>query len=170
MWKLTTHWSADGPHTLHGQHYPQNPRVALFHQNSIYLIRDHLIYRLNEFNYDKELEIMNIDKILKPPPTKSIRSGFTYARRHYIFTKNHAYVYDSTNGNLLHGYPKPINGWFACETESQPPKWNKKITTTTTTTTTTVHHRNHERHNHHHHHHPPPHKHHGRHHTHHRED
>jgi hypothetical protein len=130
MWKLKTHWLVDGPHIIHGKHYPQNPRVALLHNNVIYLIRNRLIYRLDEFDYDKELEINTIDTILNPPPDEYIRSGFTYSKRHYIFTKKHVYVYDSTHGNLLSGYPKPlVNGWFACETASRVPKLNKKSST-----------------------------------------
>jgi predicted Zn-dependent protease len=116
MWKLKTHWAIDGPHELQGKHYPQNPRVALFHHNSIYLLRNRLIYLLNEFDHHREIEIHTIDTILNPPPNGFIHSGFTYDKRHYIFTKHHAYVYDSTHGNLLSGYPKAINGWFACET------------------------------------------------------
>ena len=131
MWKLKTHWSSEGPHILHGKHYPQNPRVALHHQNSIYLIRNRLIYRLNEFDHDHELEIRTIDSILKPPPTEFIRSGFTFAKRHYLFTKDLVYVYDSTHGYLLADYPKPLtNGWFACEAASQAPRWKKKLVTT----------------------------------------
>jgi hypothetical protein len=153
MWKLRTHWSVDGPHILRGKHYPQNPRVALFHQNSIYLIRNRLIYRLNELDHDRELEIHTIDTILNPPPNGVIHSGFTYAKRHYIFTRNHVYVYDSTNGNLLSGYPKPaINGWFACEKASPAANWKKATTGLYD-----------EQQNHHHHHHRTPHKHHHRH-------
>jgi predicted Zn-dependent protease len=145
LWKLRTHWSVDGPHIIHAGHYPQNPRVALLHQNSIYLIRNRLIFRLNEFDYDRELEIHTIDTILHPPPNEFIKSGFTYAKRHYIFTREHVYVYDSTNGNLLSGYPKPIeNGWFACQAASPAANWSKK-------TTTTAYLNNDERHNHHHH-------------------
>jgi predicted Zn-dependent protease len=172
MWKLKTHWSADGPRILHGKNYPQNPRIALAHHNSIYLIRDRLIYRLNELHFDKELEIETIDTILNPPPKKHIRSGFTYAKRHYIFTKNHVYVYDSTHGNLLPGYPKPLtNGWFACETASQTPqapRWNKKTTTAAYHTDDEEH-----RHRHHHHHHHQtkrPHHHRHHHHRHHDDD
>ena len=130
MWKLKTHWLVDGPHIIHGKHYPQNPRVALLHHNSIYLIRNRLVFRLNELDYDRELEIHTIDTILNPPPNEYIRSGFTYSKRHYIFTKNHVYVYDSTHGNLLSGYPKPLaSGWFACEKTSRVPKLNKKTST-----------------------------------------
>ena len=136
MWKLKTHWSADRPYILHGKHYPQNPRLALLHQNSVYLIRNRLIYRLNEFDFDRELEIRTIDTILNPPPNEFIRSGFTYAKRHYIFTKDLVYVYDATHGNLLPGYPKSrTNGWFACESASQVSKWKKKATTIRTLTT-----------------------------------
>jgi predicted Zn-dependent protease len=169
MWKLKTHWVVDGPHILHGKHYPQNPRVALLHQNSIYLIRNRLIYRLDEFDYDKELEIRTIDTILNPPPQESIQSGFTYDKRHYIFTKRLVYVYDSTHGDLLHGYPKSIsNGWFACESASNTRKKSTTITTTTTMQTlTTISSQNHNHnedddddkhfhhHHHHHHHHRP---------------
>jgi hypothetical protein len=188
MWKVKTHWSVDGPYILHGKHYPQNPRVALLHQNSIYLIRNRLIYRLNEFDYDKELEIRTIDTILNPPPNELIRSGFTYAKRHYIFTKDSVYVYDSTHGSLLPGYPKSLtNGWFACESASQAPKWKKKTITTMRPLPTKPsrkhkhhedddddddddhddhfrhHHHHHHRHrrpfhHHHHHHRPPPHE------------
>lgn len=134
MWKLKTHWAVDGPHIVRGKHYPQNPRVALLHQNSIYLIRNRLIYRLDEFDYDRELEIRTIDAILKPPPQESIQSGFTYDQRHYIFTKRLVYVYDSNFGNLLLGYPKPIStGWFACES-ALPPKKKSTIAATTTGT------------------------------------
>jgi hypothetical protein len=160
LWKLRTHWSVDGPHVIYAKHYPQNPRVALLHKNSIYLLRNRLMYRLNEFDYDKELEITDISTILNRPPEEFIRSGFTYAKRHYIFTKTHVYVYDSNSGKLLSGYPKPVaNGWFACEKASQASNWKK--------TTTAVYRKNHEQENHHHHHHtpPPPHKH--RHHHHH---
>jgi predicted Zn-dependent protease len=130
MWRLKTHWSSDGPHILHGKNYPQNPRLALLHQNSIYLIRNRLIYRLNEFDYDQELEIATIDTILNPPPNEFIHSGFTYAKRHYIFTKDLVYVYDATHGNLLPDYPRSrTNGWFACESVSQAPRWKKKLTT-----------------------------------------
>ena len=130
MWKLKTHWASDGPHILHGKHYPQNPRLALLHQNSVYLIRNRLIFRLNEFDYDRELEIRTIDSILNPPPNEFIRSGFTYGKRHYIFTKDLVYVYDATHGNLLPGYPKSrTNGWFACESATQAPRWKKKGTT-----------------------------------------
>jgi hypothetical protein len=133
LWKLKTHWVVDGPHTLHGKHYPQNPRIALLHKNSVYLIRNRLIYRLDESDYDKELEIRTIDTILDPPPQESIQSGFTYDKRHYIFTKQLVYVYDSTYGNLLPGYPKSIsNGWFACESASNTK--NKPTIKTTTTT------------------------------------
>ena len=76
MWKLKTHWAIDGPHILHGKQYPQNPRVALLHQNAIYLIRNRLVYRLDEFDYDSELEIRTIDTILNPAPHESIQSGF----------------------------------------------------------------------------------------------
>ena len=145
MWKVKTHWAIDGPHILHGKHYPQNPRVALFHHNSIYLVRNRLIYRLNEFDRDRQLEIRTIDSILNPPPRDSIRAGFTYAKRHYIFTRNQVYVYDSTDGHLLSGYPKPkTNGWFACESASVAPSLNKQ--------TTKVPHRHHHHHHHHHHH------------------
>ena len=116
VWKLKTHWSVDGPHSLHAKNYPQNPRVALFHNNSIYLLRDGLIYSLNEFDNDRELGIYSIHTILHSAPRETIHSGFTYNKRHYIFTRNHIYAYDSTYGNLLAGYPKPIaNGWFACD-------------------------------------------------------
>jgi predicted Zn-dependent protease len=166
IWKLKTHWAVDGPHILHGKHYPQNPRVALLHQNSIYLIRNRLIYRFNEFNYDGELEIRTIDTILNPPPNEFIQSGFTYDKRHYIFTKRYVYVYDSTHGSLLPGYPRPAtNGWFACESASQVQKWTKKMTTTIRPLPTKSfqkhnhdededeHHFHH--HHHHHHHHRP---------------
>jgi len=183
MWKIKTHWIIDGPHILHGKHYPQNPRVALLHQNSIYLLRNRLIYRLNEFDHDRELEIGNIDTILHPPPNEFIQSGFTYDKRHYIFTKRYVYVYDSTHGILLPDYPKFIsNGWFACESASQTPKWRKKITSTMKPLPTKLnrkhdedededdhhfhrhhhHHHHHHRlrrpyhHQHHHHHHRPP--------------
>lgn len=169
MWKLKTHWAADGPHILHGKHYPQNPRVALLHQNAIYLVRNRLIYRLDELDYDRELEIRTIDSILNPSPQESIQSGFTYDKQHYIFTKRLVYVYDSTYGNLLPGYPKPIsNGWFACEAAS-PSKRKPTIGTTTTSmwTSTTNSSPNrdrdddddnehfHHHHHHHHHHHRP---------------
>jgi hypothetical protein len=163
MWKLKTHWSIDGPHILRGTHYPQNPHIALLHQNSIYLVRNRLIYRLNEFNYDRELEIRTIDSILNPPPDESIRSGFTYSKRHYIFTKNFVYVYDSTYGGLLPGYPRTItNGWFACESASQAAKSKNKITTTMRTLPTKFYQKHHDDedddnghfHHHHHHHHP----------------
>ncbi|CAF1575033.1 unnamed protein product [Adineta ricciae] len=134
MWKVKTHWAIDGPHILYGKHYPQNPRIALLHQNSIYLIRNRLIYRLNEYDHNRELEIRTIDSILYPPPEEFIRSGFTYSKHHYIFTKRFVYVYDSTYGNLLPGYPKSItNGWFACEGASESPNWKKKMTSTTRT-------------------------------------
>jgi hypothetical protein len=153
MWKLRTHWSADGPYMLHGKHYPQNPRVALLHQNSIYLIRNRLIYRLNEHDFERDLDIDTIDTILNPPPDEFIRSGFTYDKRHYIFTKHDVYVYDSTNGNLLSGYPKPVtNGWFACEKASKASNWHKK--------TTASHHKSQERENHHRHHDHDRHRHH----------
>jgi matrix metalloproteinase-14 (membrane-inserted) len=166
MWRLKTHWNTDGPHILRGKHYPQNPRVALLHQNSIYLIQNRLIYRLNEFDFDRELEIGTIDKILNPPPNEFIRSGFTYAKRHYIFTKELVYVYDSTHGNLLHGYPKSItNGWFACESASQASKLKKKTTTMRPLPTKPSRKHDHDEdddeddqhfdHHHHHHHHRP---------------
>jgi predicted Zn-dependent protease len=166
IWKMKTHWAIDGPHILHGKHYPQNPRVALLHQNSIYLIRNRLIYRLNEFDYNQELEIRTIDSILNPPPNEFIQSGFTYNQRHYIFTRRYVYVYDSTHGSLLPGYPKSIyNGWFACESASQVQKTKKKITSTMRplTTGSSRKHDHHEdeddhhfyRHHHHHHHHRP---------------
>jgi predicted Zn-dependent protease len=164
LWKLRTHWSVDGPHILHGKHYPQNPRVALAHKNSIYLVRDHLIYRLNEFDYDRELEIGTIDSILKPPPDEHIQSGFTYDKRHYIFTRDEVYVYDSTHGKLLPGYPKSAtNGWFACEKASQASNFNKK---TTAGYRRNNEGENHNRHGHHHHHHHRPHHHHKHHHHH----
>ncbi|CAF3526065.1 unnamed protein product [Adineta steineri] len=182
LWKLPNHWSVDGPHIIYGHHYPQNPRAALFHQNSIYLIRNRLIYRLNEFDYHKDLEILTIDKILKPPPSEYIHSGFTYKKQHIIFTKHHVYVYDATTGNLNSGYPKSkINGWFACDGASQAPHLKKKTTTTTTKRTTTMAHRRdqerddyHHRHREddHHHHREDDHHHHRQddHHHHHRED
>lgn len=157
MWKLRTHWSGDGPDILNGKNYPQNPRAALRHQNAIYLLRDHLLYRLNEFDHDKELEITTIDAILKPSPTERIRAGFTYDKRHYIFTKSHVYVYDSTKGNLLPGYPKPAcNGWFACGKASQASNWNKQtLGAQRQNTGRENHHRHrphgHDRHRHHHH-------------------
>ncbi|CAF0761423.1 unnamed protein product [Adineta ricciae] len=127
LWKLSTHWSVDGPHIIYGYHYPQNPRAALLHGNSIYLIRNRFAYRFNEFNHERELEIYNIESLLKPPPEETIRSGFTYKNRHYIFTRNDVYVYDSTNGKLQPGFPKAmVNGWFACEGASLPSNWNKK--------------------------------------------
>lgn len=129
MWKVKTHWAIDGPHIIQGKHYPQNPRVALIHHNSIYLVRNRLIYRLHEFDPDRQLEIRTIDSILNPPPREFIRSGFTYAKRHYIFTKSQVYVYDSTDGHLLPGYPKDkSNGWFACESTSTAPLLNKPTT------------------------------------------
>jgi predicted Zn-dependent protease len=175
MWKLKTHWATDGLHILRGKHYPQNPRVALLHQNSVYLIRNRLIYRLDEFDHDRELEIRTIDTILNPPPNEFIQSGFTYDKRHYIFTKRLVYVYDSTHGNLLPGYPKSMfNGWFACESASQTPKWKKKITTTMGPLPTRSPHKHHsdsdedDRHFDHHRHHRPHHyRHHHPHHHHH---
>ncbi|CAF3933084.1 unnamed protein product [Rotaria sp. Silwood2] len=129
MWKVRTHWSIQGPHKLHGKNYPQNSRVALFHNNSIYLLQNDLVYSLNEFNYNRELGIHSIATILDSPPKESIHSGFTYDKRHYIFTRNHVYVYDSTDGTLLTGYPKPrANGWFACDATSKIQKFNKQTT------------------------------------------
>ncbi|CAF3013483.1 unnamed protein product [Rotaria socialis] len=134
MWQFKTHWSFDGPYILHGKNYPQNPRIALLHRNSIYLIRNRLAFRLNEFDHNRELEIHNIDEILNPPPNEFIQSGFTYAKRHYIFTRDFVYVYDSIHGSLLPSYPKPrINGWFACEATYQVSKSRKTSTTTATT-------------------------------------
>lgn len=151
MWKLRTHWSGNGPDILNGKNYPQNPRVALRHQNSIYLLRDHLVYRLNEFDHDKELEITTLDSIFRRPPKERIRAGFTYDKRHYIFTATHVYVYDSTQGNLLSGYPKPANnGWFACEKASQASSLNKNQRKG-------GHRQNSGRENHQHHHRRPPH-------------
>ncbi|CAF0756815.1 unnamed protein product [Adineta steineri] len=167
MWKLKTHWSADGPHILHGRHYPQSPRIALLHQDSIYLVRNRFVYRLNEFDYDSELEIRNINTILNPPPDEFIRSGFTYAKHHYIFTKKYVYVYDAMYGNLLRDYPKSItNGWFACEAATQTSNWKKKLTSTIRplpTKSFQKHHHDHDdedyhhfdHHHHHHHHHRP---------------
>ncbi|CAF4701805.1 unnamed protein product, partial [Rotaria socialis] len=104
------------------------------HRNSIYLIRNRLAFRLNEFDHNRELEIHNIDEILNPPPNEFIQSGFTYAKRHYIFTRDFVYVYDSIHGSLLPSYPKPrINGWFACEATYQVSKSRKTSTTTATT-------------------------------------
>jgi hypothetical protein len=172
LWKLRTHWSVDGPHILHGRHYPQNPRIALLHKNSIYLIRDHLIYRFNEYDYDRDLEIRTIDTILKPPPDEHIHSGFTYDKRHYIFTRDEVYVYDSTYGKLLPGYPKPAtNGWFACEKATQASNFNKKTTAGYRRNNEGEHHDHHYDHydrHHHHHRRPPPHRH--RHHHHHHRD
>ncbi|CAF2841177.1 unnamed protein product [Rotaria sp. Silwood2] len=163
MWQLKTHWSIDGPYILHGKNYPQNPRIALLHRNSIYLIRNRLAFRLNEFDHNSELEILTIDAILNPPPNEFIQSGFTYAKRHYIFTKDFVYVYDSTHESLLPGYPKAkVNGWFACESTLQIPTSRKK-TTTTMRTLLTESYRKHEHdededdhdfHHHHHHHRP----------------
>ena len=165
MWKLKTHWASDGPHTLHGRHYPQNPRVALLHQNNIYLIRHRFIYRLNELDYDQELEIRTIDTILNPPPDGFIRAGFTYDKRHYLFTRELVYVYDSTHGNLLPDYPRPrTNGWFACESASQAPTWRKTTNPMRPLPTRAPHHNERHdegdynqfsRHHHHHHHHRP---------------
>ncbi|CAF0848383.1 unnamed protein product [Rotaria sordida] len=176
MWQLKTHWSIDGPHILYGKNYPQNPRIALLHRNSIYLIRNRLAFRLNEFNHNNELEIFNIDVLLNPSPNEYIQSGFTYAKRHYIFTKDFVYVYDSTHGSLLPGYPKSkVNGWFACESTLQIPTSRKKTTSTIRTLLTESnrkhehyeddhdddhhhhhdHHHDHDFHHHHHHHHRP---------------
>jgi predicted Zn-dependent protease len=127
MWKIKTHWSIDGPNIIQSKHYPQNPRVALRHQNSIYLIRHRLIYRLHEFDYERELDIHTLDSILNPPPDDFIYAGFTFAKRHYIFTQNQVYVYDSTDGHLLSGYPKSrVNGWFAGESTSKVSSWHRK--------------------------------------------
>ena len=166
MWKLKTHWSSDGPHILQGKHYPQNPRVALLHQNSVYLIRNRLIYQLNEFDFNQEFEIRTIGSILNPPPSGFIHAGFTYDKRHYIFTKDLVYVYDSTQGNLLPDYPKPrTNGWFACESALQAPKWKKITDPMRPLPTRSPHHHGrddeadynqfHRHHHHHHHHHRP---------------
>lgn len=163
MWQLKTHWTFDGPYTLYGKNYPQNPRVALLHRNSIYLLRNRLAFRLDEFDHNKELEILTIDAILNPPPNEFIQSGFTYAKRHYIFTRDFVYVYDATHGSLLPGYPKPrINGWFACEPKSQILKSTMKPTTAPRTLVTNSdqkhdHHVDeHDHHfDHHHHHHRP---------------
>ena len=167
VWKLKTHWHADGPYVLHGKHYPQNPRVALRHQNSIYLIRNRLIYRLDEFDQEKELEMGTIDSILNPPPNEFIHAGFTYNQHHYIFTKRFVYVYDAKHGNLLPNYPKSmVNGWFACESATKTQR--KPITATRKILTTKKpridrHHENEEQeddndqhfHHHHHHHYRP---------------
>ncbi|CAF0728643.1 unnamed protein product [Rotaria sp. Silwood1] len=127
MWKVRTHWSIEGPHKVRGKNYPQSPRIALFHNNSIYLLQNDLVYSLNEFNYNRELGVHTITTILDSSPKESIHSGFTYDKRHYIFTRNHVYVYDSTDGKLLTGYPKPItNGWFACDTTLQAQKGRKQ--------------------------------------------
>ncbi|CAF0929179.1 unnamed protein product [Rotaria sordida] len=129
LWKARTHWSMEGPHRLRGKNYPQNSHVALFHNNSIYLLQNDIAYSLNEFNYNRELGIHPITTILDSPPKESIHSGFTYGERHYIFTRNHVYVYNSIYGNLLDGYPKSLtNGWFACDPTLQIQKLNKKTT------------------------------------------
>ncbi|CAF2035651.1 unnamed protein product [Rotaria magnacalcarata] len=129
MWKVRTFWSIEGPHQINGKNYPQNSRIALFHNNSIYLIKNDFAYYYNEFNYNRDLQQYPIRRLFDSPPKESIHSGFTYDKRHYIFTRNHVYVYDSTYGNLISGYPKQIsNGWFACDTKAQAQKWSKKTT------------------------------------------
>ena len=154
MWQLKTHWSFDGPYILHGRNYPQNPHLALLHRNSIYLIRDRLAYHFNEFDVNRELEIRTINEILKPPPSEFIQAGFTYAKRHYIFTKNFVHVYDSTHGHLLPGYPKSkINGWFACQSTTLMPKWRKDTTSIDSTRKNNYEENENHRYFHHHHHH-----------------
>ncbi|CAF3325691.1 unnamed protein product [Rotaria socialis] len=129
MWKVRTLWSIEGPHQINGKNYPQNPHIALFHNNSIYLIKNNFAYYFNELNHHRDLPQYPIRKLFDSPPKESIHSGFTYNKRHYIFTRNHVYVYDSTYGKTISGYPKQIsNGWFACDTTAQAQKWSKKTT------------------------------------------
>ena len=152
MWRITTHWQLDGPHIIEGHNYPQNPRVALVHQNAIYLVRNRMLFRLNEADYDRTLEIRRLESILSPLPEEFIRSGFTYAKRHYLFTENDVFVYDARNGQLLPGYPRArSNGWFACENNNNNNAAASPINKKTSKPPNRKKDRHHDRHHHHHH-------------------
>lgn len=129
MWRVKTHWSIEGPHSIKAKNYPKNARVALFHNNSIYLIQSDSAYSLNEDNHHRNLKEYPLRQILNSPPREPIHSGFTYDKRHYLFARNQVYVYDSVYGNLIEGYPKSLpNGWFACDPTTRVYKWSKKPT------------------------------------------
>lgn len=120
--KLETRLSRPRSQPIRGRNFPQDSRIALLHKNSIYLIHDDKAYSLNEYEVNSELDVTELDTFFNPPPDGSIKSGFTYGKHHYLFTKNYIYAYNSNNGDLISGYPKVTkNGWFACEKSIEIP-------------------------------------------------